>query len=43
MLGRWLRKVDCVGVSSVNDVVVVIALIFGHGDGDEQVVRRSWC
>jgi hypothetical protein len=29
--GRW----DCAGVSSASDVTVVVALHFGHGDGEE--------
>ena len=33
--GRRLCKVDCTGVSAVSGVTVVMALPFGHVDGEK--------
>jgi hypothetical protein len=38
---RWPRKVDNTGVSSTSDIAVVMALIFGRGDGEEWVLGDS--
>jgi hypothetical protein len=38
MSGQRLRKVDCAGGLTASDVVVVVALLFGHVDGEERAV-----
>jgi hypothetical protein len=38
MSGRRLRKVDYAGGLTAGDVAVVVALLFGHVDGEERAV-----
>jgi hypothetical protein len=38
MSGRRPRKVDCAGGLTAGDVKVVVALFFGHVDGEERAV-----
>jgi len=38
---RRLWKVDCTGDSPASDVAVVVALFFGHVDGEEQAAGVS--
>jgi hypothetical protein len=33
----WPQKMECTSVSTVSDVTMVVALFFGHLDGEEQV------
>jgi hypothetical protein len=35
MLGRWPRKVDCMGGSTAGDVAVVMAVSWSHEGGEE--------
>jgi hypothetical protein len=38
MSGRRPRKVDCAGGLTAGDVAVVVALLFGHVDGEVRAV-----
>jgi hypothetical protein len=34
--------VDCAGISTASDVAVVVALVLGHLDGEDQGDGSSW-